>query len=173
MVKRASGLLVIIGLFSFAQSTRAQSWIEFQSKEGAFSILMPHQPARQSEPARTDAGPVDTIMYAAGTDTTSYVVIYSDFPFAPSSAEETNKRLDKGRDGGLARTKGKLVSESRIMLDGHLGREIKVRLDEGFLLVRIYAVNERVYQIIIAGTEAAIASPDAARFFNSFKLTGR
>jgi hypothetical protein len=131
---------------------------------------MPHQPARQSEPARTDAGPVDTIMYAAGTDTTSYVVIYSDFPFAPSSAEETNKRLDKGRDGGLARTKGKLVSESRIMLDGHLGREIKVRLDEGFPLVRIYAVNERVYQIIIAGTEAAIASPDAARFFNSSKL---
>lgn len=178
MIKRVSGLLMTIGLFllasGFQQSANrdsAQSWVEVQSKEGAFSILMPHQPARQSDSTKTAAGTIDMVMFTVSTDSAFYAIIYSDFPFVPSTAEEANKRLDSGRDGGLARSKGKLVSETRITLDGYLGREIKAKLDEGFLVARIFSVKQRLYQMLVAGTEAEVSSANVTRFFNSFKLT--
>jgi len=178
MIKRVLGLLMTIGLFllasGFQQSANrdsAQSWIELQSKEGAFSILMPHQPARQSDSTKTAAGSIDMVMFTVSTDSAFYAIIYSDFPFVPSTTDEINKRLDNGRDGGLARSKGRLVSETRITLDGYLGREIKAKLDEGFLVARIFSVKQRLYQMLMAGTEADVSSANATRFFNSFKLT--
>ena len=173
MVKRFFGLLVTVSAFLLATGFHpkpAQSWIEFNSKEGGFSILMPHKPARQNSPTSTDVGTVDIVIFTATTDGAFYGVIYSDFPSVPSNDVEINKRLDKGRDGGIAQAKGKLVSETRITLDGFLGREIKAKLDEGYLLARVYSVKQRVYQIIMAGNEADLASENAKRFFNSFKL---
>jgi hypothetical protein len=173
MVKRLFGLIVTVGAFLLAggsQPASAQSWTEFHSKEGAFSILMPSKPARQNNPTSTPIGTIDIVMFTASTDSAFYAVTYSDFPSAPSDDDEANRRLDSGRDGGVAQAKGKLISETRITLDGFLGREIKAKVEGGYLLARVYSVKQRVYQIIMAGSEAEIASQHAIRFFNSFKL---
>lgn len=181
MIKRKVGLLAAIAAFvltsGFQQPgkrTTAQSWIEFQSKEGAFSVLMPGQPEQKSFPTDTEQGPINMNMFSVGRGNAFYAVIYSDFPLVPDDPQLINNMLDKARDMGVANAKGRLLSETRITLGDYPGREIKISISAGILLARLYAVKHRLYQVMVAGTqEAVIASPDTARFLDSFKLVKR
>ena len=176
MTKRILGLLSAIAAFLLASGFQqpamrppAQSWTQFQSKEGGFSILMPGQPTRKVVHIETAAGTMDSIMFKADIDSASYQVAYFDIMFAPSGDDLINKLLDGARDGGLGETKSQLVGETQITLDGFLGREIKAKSPKGFIISRLYMVKDRLYGTIIEGLEK-IDSPAAIKFLDSFKL---
>ncbi|HET8675921.1 MAG TPA: hypothetical protein VFO63_09055 [Blastocatellia bacterium] len=166
----AIAALLLTGGFQLApKRTAAQPWVEFHSKEGAFSILMPQQPTRKADRTETASGTIESVLFTANSDRTSYQIGYFDLPFAPSEDDQINKALDRGRDGGLANSKGELISETPITLDGHLGREIKAKLLDGFLVSRVYLVKQRLYAIIIL-MRGEVASADTTHFLDSFRL---
>jgi hypothetical protein len=165
-----------IGLFlsasGFQQSpsrTRSRPWIKFESKEGAFSVLMPEQPVRESQQVQRPIGTIESVSFKTLTLLVSYQVSYVDLTYTPSGSDEIDKVLDNARDGGLAMAKAKLISETRITLDNHPGREVKAKLPDGSLICRFYLVGPRIYIILIAAI-LGVPSADVARFFNSFKL---
>ena len=176
MKKRMQGPLIAIaallltgGFQQPPKRTTVRPWIEFHSKEGAFSILIPQQPTRKADRTETASGTIESVLFTANSDRISYQIGYFDLPFAPSEVDQINQALDRGRDGGLANSKGELISETPITLDCHLGREIKAKLPDGFLMARVYLVKQRLYAIM-AIMRGEIASADTIRFLDSFKL---
>ena len=141
MVKRMQGPLIAIaallltgGFHQAPKRNTARPWVEFHSKEGAFSILLPQQPTRKADRTETASGMIESVLFTAQSDRITYQIGYFDLPTAPSGDDQINETLDRGRDGGLANSKGELISETPITLDGHLGREIKAKLPDRFLL---------------------------------------
>ena len=80
---------------------------------------------------------------------------------------------DSSRDGAVANMEGKLVSEKNVKLGKHPGREIRINVAEGKRLfrVRVYLVEQRLYQVVVFGTPETATSKDADKFLDSFKLT--
>jgi hypothetical protein len=69
---------------------------------------------------------------------------------------------------------GTLTSESRITLSGkYPGREVQADIPskKGALRARIYLVDRRFYQAMVAGTKPWATSADATKFLDSFVLT--
>ena len=101
-----------------------------------------------------------------------YGVSYSDYSESLVKQTSTEKMLDSGRDGALANTQSKLLSESAISLDGYPGREITASSPDGKFTarVRVYLVNSRLYQTIVVIPNEVASSPDVLRFLDSFHL---
>jgi hypothetical protein len=71
----------------------------------------------------------------------------------------------------VARAKGKLHSDRPIRLDGYPGREFEIEV-EGKVRIRtrLYAVKNRLYQLLITGPDEWLRSRDPGRFLESFQL---
>jgi len=78
--------------------------------------------------------------------------------------------LDSGLDGTLKAAK-QVLGRRKITLGQHSGREFEAELPDGtFLRQRVYSVEGRVYTVGVGGPKAILDSPDAEKFFTSFKL---
>ncbi|MFT3880350.1 MAG: hypothetical protein QM703_11900 [Gemmatales bacterium] len=118
-----------------------------------------------------DDKPVKISIYRGTIGKTSYLVTISEF------SDEYMKQpvkiiFDNARNGSIARSGGKLVSEKDIELDKVPGRETIVTVkDAGFVKARVYVHNERQYAVMIASpNEKELDDENAKKFFESFKL---
>jgi hypothetical protein len=158
-------------LLSAVGTAQAQEWKPNAPKGEGFKALMPGAPKETL--TKTDGGHrVAAFTILANQATYNLVVL--DVPEAKGESEEKcQQRLDNARDGGLRQSGGKLLSEKQLRLPGaYPGREVEVALpsNEGLLLARFYAVNGRVYLLMVSGPEAAVRSKDARKFLVSFEL---
>ena len=85
--------------------------------------------------------------------------------------------LDGTRDVVVSSSKGKLLSEKKIILDKNPGREFRAELPigedrkGGILKCRIYLVGHRVFQIMAVSPKDEANTKDIDVFFRSFKPT--
>ncbi|MFO0866231.1 MAG: hypothetical protein U0744_16550 [Gemmataceae bacterium] len=100
----------------------------------------------------------------------TYVVGYSEAPAGAKVGDE-EKRLDHARDGAVQSAGGKLQSEKRIAFDGYSGRELLIVTDNANTLrIRIFAVRNKLFQVMTVGSRLFTASREATMFLDSFKL---
>jgi hypothetical protein len=165
-------LLALLVLACVSVIGRAEGLEEFTSETGRFKVLMPGKPPVTE--LKTPAG----IMHVVQVETKSgaYLASWIDLPVeAADSDKKAQARLDKGRDGMIATLKGKLVREKKISLeDKHPGRDVLAEVtfpDKGQLRARLFLVDSRLYQVIVAGTKAWTESEEADRVLDSFRLT--
>jgi hypothetical protein len=147
-------------------------WKLLTSKEGGFEVALPGTPIKSEQRVKTATGQLDVTVFAleAGRDTT-YVVSYSDLPADEVKPGRETKRLNFARDGAVANARGKLRSEKKITLDGHPGRELVIETRTDVVIrMRVYAVKQRLYQVVAMGPGAFHQSKDAALFLDSFRL---
>ena len=159
-------------LLSRINSVETPTWEEFSSSEGNFSVLMPGAPSHDTKQVQTAVGSIDMHLFSRELrNKTAYVVIYSDYPEFITRASP-DKVLDGGRDAAVANSKGKLLSEEHIFLEGgHAGREIVVEVpDQGVLKLRAYLVRQRLYQVMLLAPKERIDSEENAKYLSSFKL---
>jgi hypothetical protein len=154
------------------------AWKEYSSPRGRFTIMFPGTPTDEDN----SSGSLEGRRYMLKT-TAVYTVYYSDFPANfPNDLEKEGalrkQFLDASRDIVLARSKGKVLSETDISIDGHPGRMIKIALANGTIYRdKTYLVGKRIYQIIVVTPSESLA-PDggrfdetrATKFLDSFKL---
>jgi hypothetical protein len=102
---------------------------------------------------------------------TMYGANFCDFPAAIKKVPP-KQVFDSSRDGAIANLAGKLASEKDIKLGGHPGREIRIEVANGKQLfrVRVYLVDQRLYQVVILGTKEQATSKEADKFLDSFRL---
>ena len=152
--------------------TTRDTWINYSSPEGRYSVRLPQQPKISTQESTNSAGLKFTQYMATAEDSGRLFMIgYFDYPAAFD--------IDKARDGVVQKLKATLLSENDLTLAGYPGREIKMSAKETdgseFLIrARIYAVKNRAYfvQFIIGSTDTAPTAVAAAtKYFDSFSVT--
>jgi hypothetical protein len=141
--------------------------------------MFPGMPIDRDKSYDTPLGRFDSRIYLLRTSA-EYMVVYTDFALnLEEDTQELDKILDKIRDSAVANSKAKVLSETKISLDGHPGRMMKTVEPNGNIArTKMYAVGNRLYQITIT-TPKETLTPDegrfnesrAAKFLDSFKLT--
>jgi serine/threonine-protein kinase len=172
MVAGAAGFMMTgTGQGLFSSITAPAAWQEFSSAEGSFAVLMPGTPSYEKQSNGTALGPIDMHMFTLNIKRdAAYVIMYSDYPEIVTRANPDDL-LDGGRNGALASSKGKLVSEQNMSLDGFPGREIVIEVPgEGLMRVRMFLVRQQLFQIMAVGTKEKIDHEDTAKYLTSFRL---
>jgi hypothetical protein len=159
-------MLLMVGL---ARGSPMGEWQELSPGDRGFTVQVPGAP---NEFKKTISGQ-EVVIYevplaAMGA---KFVVSYSRIPAGAVVAGTEDKRLDNARDGAVASSKGKLKQEKSLLLDQFPGRELTIQIDDKTsVLLRLYAVKNVLYQTAVIGPPDALASPEAKKFFASFKL---
>jgi serine/threonine-protein kinase len=157
-----------------SSTTAPAAWQEFSSAEGNFAVLMPGTPSYEKKSQSTALGPIDMHMFTLNLKRDAvYMVMYSDYPEIVTRAKPVDL-LDGGRNGALSNTKGKLVGEQNMSLDGFPGREIVIEVPgKGLMKLRAFMVRQRLFQVMAVGTKEKIDHEDTAKYLTSFRLLTR
>ena len=198
-MKRSLSLISLIALLASSvvaqnppqfKEANPNSWREFKSIEGRFTVSLPgpSRPAHNDSTMDTRIGKIVTHSFIIDTDMGIYFVSYADFPTGtgPTTTEENKSMLDASRDEAIAGG-ARLLSESDVSVGGTTARELLVAKNDLILRSRFFYVNERLYQLIMtvkptvafrngkpssnAADRTDLFEKTSARFFDSFKLT--
>jgi hypothetical protein len=166
--------LVIVGLLASVIAAQAEIKFEpFTSKRCGFSILMPGTPKEETKKVKSGRGELDSTTFALGTleNKVHWMVTVVDYP-ADTPPELADKLLDGAVEGAMKNIKGKTLSEGKISLvNKYPGRQFQIEAEKiGIHRANVYLVNNRLYQIVARGPKDAVTSPDATKYFESFKL---
>ncbi|HYV34315.1 MAG TPA: hypothetical protein VE988_01345 [Gemmataceae bacterium] len=166
-------LFLLLSVSSVLAQPPAGDWKPFSPKDGAFSIQMPGTPNEHKKAVKSGSGATEVILFEVpvppGENT--YAVGYSEYPKDSIKAGTEDKRLDNARDAAKTTAKGKLKREKSLLLEAYPGREILIEIDDKKAVkVRLYAVNNRLYEIVAVGSPEFVASAETAKFLESFKL---
>jgi hypothetical protein len=150
----------------------AATWKEFTYAEGPFKVQLPGIPMRKTMTVPQPQGPILQFHFAVERKPENEViaVFYNDLP-ASAVAEGANKNLDDGVAGLVQSMKGKNAQPKSIALEGVPGREIFLEGPNGPVRLRLYLAKQRLFGLLAGGQGPAMDTA-AAKFFDSFKITG-
>jgi hypothetical protein len=150
----------------------AVGWREFRSNEGGFSIMMPGRPEEQSQKTATAFGTIESRVFLVEYKGAGYLLNYADYPPEIVQDSPEDVILDGVSLGVVAQSGGTLISSAAIRLGEYTGRELEINSPAGgsVLMVRIYLVGTRIFQLSVVSELRVNNSEDLAQFFNSFEL---
>jgi hypothetical protein len=165
-------LLVVLLTLAIPSAGAQLEWKEFAPKDGSFTVLFPGTPTEHKKTIMPPGGAVEVLLFeVAVSDGGKFVVGYSEFPAASIKPGTEDKRLDNARDGAVASIKGTLVRQKNLLLGKYPGRELLIKMDgKTMVVMRLYAVKNRLYQLGAIGSEGVVTSRDAEKFLTSFQL---
>jgi hypothetical protein len=155
-----------------------ETWVAVDSVEGRYRIRMPGKPELSVE----DAGskhPLHLSWYVAGEDEDAarYAVGYSDLDAAYTKIEDIENALDVGIRGLTTRLSATIETDSLVSVDGYPGRQLQMRIGATvspigrICILRAFVVKDRIYQVIVISTRAALARSLSDDFLDAFQLT--
>ncbi len=163
-MKTLSWLSPLLALSLLAGCAQAPIAASFSPPGGGFSVQMPGAVEEQT-------GDNGTHMFLSGEDNNAYIVAYTDLN--KSSEANAEELLDGARNGLLADGKRKLISEQKITVEGHPGRELRTITKSGFhTRFKLIVKGKRLYQVGVVIPKDKTPQPDTTPFFNSFHFTG-
>ncbi len=151
---------------------------EFKSEAGRFSVVTPATLTESVQQVETQAGnKLDLHIFNGLEDEIAFIVAYNDYPPELTKPENAEAMLDGARDGAVSHSKGKLLSESNIALEGHPGREIIIQTaseDQPPLITKthLFVVKNRLYQVTVVAPRSRAGDKAVDDFLQSFKLLG-
>ncbi|MGL5065685.1 MAG: tetratricopeptide repeat protein [Microcoleus sp.] len=153
-------------------ANEAETWQEFISERGGFSVLMPGKPTETIEPVnpQKNSGEYNHFSLQTQNGSLNYYIAYTDFLDVSNSLNVTqiNEMFNVARDAAIKG--GRLVKESNLKLNEYQGREIEVESSDGWRIKsRMYWVYPRLY-VLIVRTNTKTLPPASDRFLNSFRL---
>jgi hypothetical protein len=161
-------ILVVIVLVGCPKET----WEEFSSSRGGFSVILPSIPQKEKYTGGTPFGEVTVHMFSVEYGGIVYLVGYSDYPDSVVETRSAEEILNSARDGSLAALEGKLLSEESITCEEYPGKMVKIEPKDGTLLYqsRIYLVKGRVYQTAVISSVEKAGIDEVKNFMDSFRL---
>jgi len=170
----AIGLLPLLLVGLLLAGCGEAAWSEFSSEEGAFSVLMPGAPTEQTQTQNTEAGAIDVHSFVFEQGGVAYLVGYNDIPAVVIESAPSAAILDGACSGQIDQVKGTLLNKEEITLGAYPGRDMEIQIEDSdgisSLRSRTYLVGDRLYQVMVIGPKGQGASPDTAKFFDSFNL---
>lgn len=145
----------------------SNEWLTYSSESINFSADFPDMPEENIEQVETAVG-ICTSTTISYTDNNyiEYCILCLKYPenvISPS--------LNDLRQEWIKSYKSTLISEETIRIDEILGREIKMRLESGWIITMRYCIYDNtVYTILIATPDSNEYDSIIARFINSLQL---
>ena len=174
MNRKTFAVLLLLLSVATAYGIQAQTeWVRFTSPKGLFSVLLPHEAKLEAQPDSTP----EAIAHQRFNDfENGYGFVMESFENAPASDPE--KYLEGTRDGIVNVTKGTLISETKLSLDGHPGREVAMSFknENGVVIfsrTRIYLVGTNLFSLSYVwrnDLDAEAASKMGEKYFSSLKI---
>lgn len=181
---RCAACAILAAVACAALPARAQTkepgWHRFRSVAGRFEVLAPGEPRRYVDSHWTMAGRIVEVAYHFDLHGQRFGVTYHDLPRIASLLFSDESLLDRVVSELMERMDGIPLRTGSFSRAGHPGRALAyaVRGQPGLVEhVRILLVGPRLYLVEAArrgeGLPADLPDDDpAARFFDSFRLTG-
>lgn len=149
----------------------ADTWTDYVSREGGFTVRVPKPPSYQTSEASTAVGSITVHTFVIEHGQMVYAVMYNDIP---GNLPDVPEALADGRDGTLA-TAGEgaeLVYEKDISIDGNPGLEFRINVPDpaGVYTARMYVVGDRLYQVLAMSPAGVNADEAVFKFLDSFEL---
>lgn len=156
--------------FQIIPAEPQDGWKTFTASDGKFSVRMPGTPKEEVSDLAGGGGKIH--QFALDKGDWAYIISYNSIGGGAPDAAAVPTLLDKGRDTMVTSLHGKLLEEKSLNLSGNPGREIHVDIPEkmGQAYVRGYIVGEQYFQVMLIGTNKALAGANRDRYFDSFKL---
>jgi hypothetical protein len=158
----------IYGVSHWTQHERsAREWTRFTSPTDGFTVLFPEAPTETTETVQRGTGPVTLrmVVAVAGHGAGYSVTVGAD----PNDAsEDPTARLDRLEAELLQRSGGERIARSTVAAGPVVGRELRILTRERFLRLRFFAVNRRVFQLLVIRPREALGDPSDDRFLDSF-----
>ncbi|MDT4895143.1 MAG: hypothetical protein QOH25_220 [Acidobacteriota bacterium] len=164
-------VLIVINFTYGSQNTA--NWIKYTSTEGRFSVLLPSQPKllTQSAKAPDDAQITQHAVYSE-EPYGLYMIGYFDKPAGMTYS------LDVGQDAFVKANNGTLLSEKKIALDGHEGRDLLVSSNTSSVETITHAwlidagnIIYAIQFIHLKSADPTLTSKYDATYFDSFKIS--
>jgi hypothetical protein len=148
-----------------------QGWKEYAPSEAAFEVRFPTEPVVNTPTPATGNFHVAGVQRRA-VDELGYTCQWTIKEKAYSSEAE-GAYLRGQQAGALKSSKGKLVEEKDITLDGVPGREFIIELaDKNVFRIRTYLAGKRMITLQVVGKDTeSVRSLDAVKFFESLKIS--
>ena len=157
-------LLPLLATITMLLVPGCSRWEEFIAPDGSFAVSLPGKPDRGTKVLPSPVGPLDVQGFEVGNfwGSMRYAVYYVDL------AEDVNVREEV--PGGPTVLETKVVT-----MRGYRGVEIiHTNGDGSFTRERNVQIERRFYALYVgSATRARLASQDAERFFESFRLLKR
>jgi hypothetical protein len=155
------------------------TWTPYAPAGARMTVSLPGPTEEQRETLSSPAGPVAVLIARASWRRATYTVAYADYPEAIVAAQSTDQLLDRGRDGEVASTKGTLLRETPITVEGVPGRDLVIAMKKEKMLAKVRAllVGRQLVQMtaLLPDDEEYPFknSSDVETFFGSVHLTPR
>ena len=144
-------------------------WKEFVSVEGKFKVMFPDIPKKSNKEIVGKLGKRQSYSFEVSSTPTAFAVTYQDLPNLPTTNQDSLKFLhDNLRDKALKETNSKLISGREIWLDGKLGRELIVTIDNQILTNRMYFVGNRQFQLTTSVDSSISTNEEIVSAVNTF-----
>ena len=160
---------------------KADKWITIQAKPFGYQIDFPKKPTEQAQEIDSEVGKVKLNMYiydasaAEDDDNLLYLSNCTQHPAINAKGLDSTQLAafyDKTVGGVVNGVKGELLSQKKIMLGKHEGREVAVGYEENTntVAMRIFLVDNKIFMVQTIAPTAKSPNASATRFFDSFKL---
>jgi hypothetical protein len=140
----------------------------FKSKEGGYQVKFPSEVTER--PLDTPAGQLH--IAESEVESGTCVVAWVDLRREEKEPDSrTKERLEKAREAILDRLMANNRTNTPVKLDNHPGLSFSGHIKNGTGRVqgRVYLVKDRLYEVLVLGTEDWVAK-EASGFLNSFTL---
>ncbi|MCE9564792.1 MAG: TIGR03067 domain-containing protein [Planctomycetes bacterium] len=156
-------------------------WERHTDKLIGFSVEMPGKPEERKREVTTPAGKATTTIQVVRSEAerVSYLTSVTPFP-GPLDEKELAAALEAVKTSLLAEVdsdaKATTESEKDIKIGGQPVKELLIGLevldskDKGAARVRLFASGDRLYGLMVIGTEEGVKAANVSRFWNSFRL---
>ncbi len=170
-------LFCLSGVFLWAPGLLAQpkvmDWKPFVPSDKEFSILLPGVPKKKSREIKTRKGIVEvTSLTLVAKGKGGFYFSFSQPRKSSASRSGEDDRLKQAKTKALKTIRGVLKKEQKLELGNFPGVELYISIKQNkHLRLRLFVIEDRLYQLLVVGTPAQVASADTNRYFASFKLT--
>jgi len=147
----------------------------FSSVQGRFKIGLPPSEADKPESYDGPRGHIETTRFKWFVlNRGQYEITYSDYDKIIENQSDNKKIFDNIRDLLLTKAPGHLEVDSVLSLDGHPGREIRIRDAKGIDIQRFYLVGQRMYKVsAFVPVKLECALDSVIKILDSFALLER
>jgi predicted Zn finger-like uncharacterized protein len=146
-------------------------WRDFAPPGGGFHVSMPGTPTAQKPPENLSAK-LDLYDLQISNPHLEFAVVFGEVPRDEWKRVSLWQRFEDTKHGMLRTLpEVNLVSQKRVGLDGHPGREFQVKVPrQGMLIARYYFANRRMIGLSISGPDVKADSEVVRKFFDSFRI---
>lgn len=152
--------------------TQPISWRDFSQTDYGFTVRLPGEPHKETVKINPNDSRLDMHNWIAiGENGLVYQVAFQQLLAVPENDYNANIYIESLRDGLAEGIEGKVVSERRITLNGHPGREFKIKSAKMRALGRLFLVGSRVYILNLMTANGEVNQSAANDYFDSLKIT--